>query len=76
MKSVLKGTRQTEKAALGAEAKNVHTFNVEGEATKRQIFLEIKAKHKVTPLKIHLLAVPRGGKKAYVFLKKGDKIAE
>jgi ribosomal protein L23 len=74
---------------LAAESRNMHTFNVEKEATKAQIVASIKAAYKVTPEKIRLVAVPskrvfvrgawgvkKGGKKAYVYLKKGDKIAE
>lgn len=88
-KSVLLGTRTTEKAVLASESRNMHTFNVERDATKSQIMASVKAAHKVTPLKIRMVTIPskkvfvrgswgvkKGGKKAYVYLKKGDKIAE
>lgn len=86
-KSVIKSPRITEKAVLSSESKGVYAFNVTEEATKRGVIASIKNKYKVTPLKVHLLNVPdktvfrggkwgtkRGGKKAYVYLKKGDKI--
>lgn len=77
----------TEKSAILAESKGVYVFNIERDATKNSVANAIKAQYKVTPLKVRLLAVPgkrvifkgkRGekgmGKKAYVYLKKGDKI--
>lgn len=87
VKSPLLKLRQTEKTALSAEARGVYAFNVESDATKETIARAIKAEHKVVPLKIRLLAVPskrvfrrgkwgvkKGGKKAYIYLKKGDKL--
>ncbi|MBX4189150.1 50S ribosomal protein L23 [Candidatus Parcubacteria bacterium] len=85
-KSALKSPRITEKAALAAESKGMYAFNITPEATKKSVAASIKEKYKVTPLRVHLLAVPdkqvfrgkrgvrRGGRKAYVYLKKGDKI--
>ncbi len=86
-KSVLKSPRVTEKAVLSSESKGVYAFNVTPEATKKGVIASIKHQYKVTPIKVHLLAVPSkavnrggklgvrsGGKKAYVYLKKGDKI--
>lgn len=79
--------RVTEKAVLKQEKSGVYTFNVEKEATKRDVLLEVKSKYKVTPLKINMVTIPKknkffrgawgkkgGGKKALVYLKKGDKI--
>jgi ribosomal protein L23 len=56
-------------------------------ATKASIAASVKAVYKVTPLKVRVANIPdkqvfirgkrgvkRGGKKAYVYLKKGDKI--
>ncbi|MEZ4103150.1 MAG: 50S ribosomal protein L23 [Candidatus Paceibacterota bacterium] len=56
-------------------------------ASKLEIVKAIKSIYKVTPIKVNVVAVPKkrvvrkntlgvkgGGKKAYVFLKKGDKI--
>jgi large subunit ribosomal protein L23 len=84
--AVLKGPRVTEKAGLLAE-KGVYTFNVAVGANSQQIATAIKAAYKVTPVKISIAPVMskamfvRGksgktvtGKKAYVYLKKGDKI--
>ena len=86
-KSVLLKPRMTEKAVLKQESQKVYTFNVAKEATKKSIVASIKATYKVTPLKVRMLAIsPKtkfvggrwgvkgGGKKAYIYLKKGDKI--
>ncbi len=86
-KSVLKKPRITEKAAIGADKNNVYVFNVEKSATKKSIAQSIKAEYKVVPIKVNITqiadksimfrghrGVKHGGKKAYVFLKKGDKI--
>ena len=79
--------RVTEKAALQANSKGVYVFEVTKNATKKSIIASIKDLYKVTPIRVHLLAIPTkavfrrgksgmtgGGKKAYVYLKKGDKI--
>lgn len=78
--------RITEKASLVME-KNVHTFEVISSATKKQIEETIKAYYKVNPVKVRIVKNPAkkvfirgkkgvktGVKKAYVYLKKGDKI--
>lgn len=85
--SVLLSPRITEKSALQSEARNVYAFNVKPDATKKSVIASIKAEYKVTPVRVNMAAVPskqkfvrgkwgvkRGGKKAYVYLKKGDKI--
>ncbi len=85
--TVLLRPRVTEKAALKANAENTYVFEVSPKATKRSIIASIKEQYKVTPVDVHLLAIPTkktfrrgksgitgGGKKAYVYLKKGDKI--
>lgn len=80
--------RVTEKAALLSERdREVHVFEVSRNATKRKIAEAVKGLYKVTPLKIAIIKVPakssfvRGrmskgkiGRKAYVYLKEGDKI--
>ena len=85
--SVLIKPRITEKAVLLSDARGVYVFNVEKEATKKSVAAAIKTQYKVTPSKVRMLRV-RGkvkrtgnilgarstGKKAYVYLKKGDKI--
>ena len=87
--TVILGARITEKAANLAEM-NAYTFNVATNATKNEIKKAIKAMYKVTPLSVRTVNTPKkavmprgrrgkigstgGGRKAYVYLKKGDKI--
>lgn len=89
MTNILKNPRITEKASILSE-QNAYTFDVAPNATKKEIEKAIKTLYKVTPLHVRTLAVPKkatnprgrrgkpgmsgGGKKAYVYLKKGDKI--
>ncbi len=81
------GARITEKSALGAD-KGMYTFNVIEKANKNEIKKAIKMLYNVTPVKISMTkitskvvmrrgvpGVKHGGKKAVVYLKKGDKIA-
>ena len=83
---VLKNPRITEKAAYASD-NNVYTFDVSPRASKIEVEKAVKDIYKVTPIKVNILAIPTkkvfrrnsvgvkgGGKKAYVFLKKGDKI--
>lgn len=83
---VIQNPRITEKAAYAAD-KNVYTFDVSPRATKLEVTKAVKDIYKVVPVKVNIVAVPTkkvyrrnsvgvkgGGKKAYVFLKKGDKI--
>ncbi len=85
--TVLLKPRITEKAALSADKSNVYVFEVSTDATKKEVIASIKDAYKVTPTSVRLLAIPRkevfrrgksgikgGGKKAYIHLKKGDKI--
>lgn len=85
--TVLIRPRITEKAALQSNISNVYAFEVTKGATKASITASIKEAFKVTPLKIRMVAIPKkrvfvrgkwgvkgGGKKAYIYLKKGDKI--
>ncbi len=78
----------TEKAALQQNRQNVYVFNVSKDANKKSIEQSIKAEYKVTPVKVRIAAIAEkptfyrgrpgtksGGKKAYVYLKKGDTIA-
>ncbi|MES2203004.1 MAG: 50S ribosomal protein L23 [Patescibacteria group bacterium] len=86
--NILKEPRITEKAAYLAE-QGCYVFNVAVGANKAQIAEAIRAIYKVSPRKVTMVAIQkkavqtrgtnrvgstRGGKKAYVFLKKGDKI--
>lgn len=81
------GPRITEKSAIGAD-KGVYTFNIMPHATKNEIKKAIKLLYGVTPVKIAMVQITskkvvrrgivgekQGGKKAVVYLKKGDKIA-
>lgn len=85
--TVLIRPRITEKAALMSHDSNVYAFEVTRGATKKSIIASVKDAFKVTPLKVRMVAIPKknvfvrgkrgvkgGGKKAYVYLKKGDKI--
>lgn len=85
--NVLLRPRVTEKAAIAAERNNIYSFEVSKDATHRSVMASIREVYKVNPLKVRLLAIPQkkvfvrgkwgtkgGGKKAYVYLKKGDKI--
>ena len=85
--NVLLRPRITEKAAIGADKSGVYVFEVMKKATKKSIMASVKAAYKVTPAKVRVATIPdkavfvrgkhgvkRGGKKAYVYLKKGDKI--
>ncbi|MFH1402560.1 MAG: 50S ribosomal protein L23 [Patescibacteria group bacterium] len=76
----------TEKATINTD-KNVYVFNVATDANKFRIREAIKNLYKVEPIKINITqivskqivyrgkkGVKSGGKKAYVYLKEGDKI--
>ncbi len=82
----LKSPRITEKASMLQE-KNVFVFNVPLTATKRSVSKAIEAQYKVHPVKVNMVRVlaknvfvrnkagkTNRGKKAYVFLKKGETI--
>ena len=83
---LIKGARITEKAALGID-RGVYTFNVAKNATKSEIKKVIKALYKVDAVKVNIAktssekvivrgkkGLKQGSVKAYVYLKKGDKI--
>ncbi len=83
---ILKNPRITEKAAHLSEG-NVYTFDVAVRSTKVEIKKAIKALYGVSPLRINIAALPKkavyrkggagvkgGGKKAYVYLEKGQTI--
>jgi len=83
---VLVRPRITEKATLVLES-NVYTFEVASKATKGQVEEAVKVFYKVNPIKIRMTKNPEkkvfvkgkkgvkaGVKKAYVYLKKGDKL--
>ena len=83
---ILKTPRITEKASMLAE-NNVYSFNIPENATKTEVKKAVSSRYKVKPVKVAILNIKRksvfirgrkgfkeGGKKAYVYLKKGDKI--
>ncbi len=76
----------TEKATRSAES-DVYVFQVLGTSTKKTITRAIVEQYKVTPVKVSVVTIPAketfvrgkrgmkaGYKKAYIYLKKGDKI--
>ena len=86
--NVLKNPRITEKATMHSDA-GVYPFDVTESATKRDILKAVRALYKVSPGKVAIVSIPRkwkrnmrtgkkgmqgGGKKAYVYLKKGETI--
>ncbi len=86
MTTIIKNPRVTEKASFRAE-QNVYTFDISKEANKTEIKKAIFALYKVKPIRVNVLSIPRksimskgkigvrgGGRKALVYLKKGDKI--
>jgi len=86
IKTIITSPRVTEKAAL-AQDKGVYVFNVADDATKNEVKKQIKEIYKVDPVKINMArnakkqvfvrgrkGTKQGVKKAYVYLKDGDKI--
>jgi large subunit ribosomal protein L23 len=86
MTNILKNPRITEKASRASE-QNVYTFDISSSANKTEIKKAVFALYKVHPVKVNVLSIPRkktmskgkagmrgGGRKAFVYLKKGDKI--
>jgi ribosomal protein L23 len=85
---ILLSPRITEKGAFLSEH-GAYVFNVAPKVSKKEIANAIQALYKVVPRKIAVLAVPRKqvqtrntnrtgatakGRKAYVYLKKGETI--
>lgn len=83
---IIKNPRVTEKASFASE-QNVYTFDISSSANKTEIKKAIFSLYKVHPVKVNVLSVPKknimsrgkegvkgGGRKALVYLKKGDKI--
>tara|TARA_B100000745_G_scaffold130817_1_gene85256 strand:+ start:14326 stop:14682 length:357 start_codon:yes stop_codon:yes gene_type:complete len=81
--------RITEKATIGTDD-NVYVFDVAPDANKIQIKHAIKKAYNVDPVKIRVSSIAKkqvrnmrtgikgvtaGGKKAYVYLKKGESIS-
>jgi len=83
---IIKNPRITEKASFSTE-QNVYTFDITSSANKTEIKKAVFALYKIKPIKVNVLNIPRknimskgkagvrgGGRKAFVYLKKGDKI--
>lgn len=88
VKNVIVRPRITEKAA-NLTSHNVYTFDVVRGASKHDIVRAVKSLYKVSPTKVTILntrgkkvslrtrrgyGMTNAGRKAYVFLKEGDKI--
>lgn len=83
---VLIAPRITEKANA-IVSQNIHTFEVAASANKKSVSEAVKAYYNVTPARVNIVKNPSkkifirgkigtkaGVKKAYVYLKEGDKI--
>lgn len=88
LSSVIIKPRITEKAVLASE-RDIYTFDIKAGASKFDVRDAVIELFKVTPVKVHIVnKAPRttmskargrehkvaGHRKAYVYLKKGDKI--
>lgn len=86
--NILLSPRVTEKGAYLSEL-GCYAFNVARSANKKEIVQAVQEIYKVTPRKVTVMVLPRkrvmtrgtnragqtaGGKKAYVYLKKGETI--
>jgi large subunit ribosomal protein L23 len=90
LSNVIRNPRITEKGAILATDKRIYVFDIANDATKTDVKAAIEQIYKVSPKKVTVAQVPdkkvrvrghrrktgvkSGGKKAYVFLKDGDKI--
>lgn len=85
---VLLHARITEKATMNSQ-NGIYVFDVADSAGKREIIAAVKKLYSVTPRKISIVTVPsktkrsmrtgrvgtkKGGKKAYVYLAKGETL--
>lgn len=84
--SVLIRPHVTEKATMSSES-SVYVFEIDPRATKKLVTKSFKEKYKMNPVKVSTTTIPAksvvvrgkhglksGYKKAYVYLKKGEKI--
>jgi large subunit ribosomal protein L23 len=85
-KNIIIKPRQTEKAMILQE-QNIYTFDIESSANRSEVKKEIKRIYGIDAVKVNIaktsekkvfsrgrIGKKSGVKKAYVFLKKGDKI--
>ncbi len=86
LSNILRNPHITEKATVASE-RGVYVFTVDPRATKETVAKAFIEQYKVTPVKIATVTIPAkatvvrgkrgtqaGYKKAYIYLKKGDKI--
>ena len=86
LNSILIRPRITEKATMSAES-SVYVFQIDPSATKTLVQKAFQEKYKFNPIKISTVTIPAknvfvrgkrgkkaGYKKAYIYLKKGEKI--
>jgi len=86
LSGLVRRPRITEKASMLAES-NAYAFEVSADATKATVATAIRELYNVEPIKVAILKIPtkqvivqnkkgqkRGGKKAYVYLQKGQTI--
>lgn len=85
--NIIKNPRITEKASYLLEG-NVYTFDVVSDAGKQEVAKAVFEIYKVKPVKVNIVngadkkvrirgwikGTKNGGRKAYVYLKEGDKI--
>lgn len=85
--SIILGPRITEKATMKADVENVFVFEIAQSANKVSVSRAVRSLFNVQPLRVSIARNPSkkvisrgkvghvsGIKKAYVYLKKGDKI--
>lgn len=85
---ILRNPRITEKTAIVSSG-SVYVFDIDPRATKTQVKKAVEMIYKVKPIKVNITKIAKkpvksrkirktyyksGGKKAYVFLKKGETI--
>ena len=83
---VLIRSHVTEKATMSAES-SVYVFEIDPKATKMEVTKAFKEKYKMSPVKVTTVTIPAknvfvrgkrgkksGYKKAYIYLKKGEKL--
>ena len=86
LSDILIRPRVTEKATMKSES-SVYVFEITPKSTKGEVEVAVKEKYKVNPVMVRTVTIPsknvfvrgkRGKKarykKAYVYLKKGEKI--
>ena len=86
LSNILTKPHITEKATFSSE-NSVYVFKIDPKATKDDVERSFKEKYKISPVKVRTVTIPAknvfvkgkrgiksGYKKAYIYLKKGEKI--